>query len=57
MRLFMDMYPLMAALLATAAVIYTLTMGHVGPEPVIWAALTGGILAIPATAAMVRTKA
>lgn len=56
MRLFMELYPLMAGLLAAVAVIYTATMGHAQTEALLWAALTGGLLAVPATACVARTR-
>lgn len=56
MRLFMDLYPLMAALLAAAAVIYTLTMGHVRADAVIGSAVMGGLMAVPVTAVMAKSR-
>lgn len=56
MRMFMDVYPLIAILFATVAVIFILTMGHVRLEPVLVAVLMSGVLAVPVTALIGKTR-
>jgi hypothetical protein len=56
MRMFMDVYPLIAVLFATVAVIFTLTMGHARLEPVLVAVLMSGLLAVPVTALIGKTR-
>ncbi len=56
MRLFMNLYPLVATWMAAAAVFYMLTMGHVRADPLILAALTGGLMAVPVSAVMAKSR-
>jgi hypothetical protein len=56
MRMFMDVYPLIAVLFATIAVTFILTMGHVRLEPVLVAVLMSGVLAVPVTALIGKTQ-